>query len=159
MLDLIFAIKFVHVLAAAAMFGTWLGIAVFMELANRSGNTSVVALIANFAVSAEKIVMIAAIALQPISGFMLSSAIGLSLLDESWLTISLVLYGLVVVAWLAALRVEIRIRELARQAALDGVPLRAKYRRLYRLYRIVVWPTLAAMALLFLLMVWQPRTS
>jgi uncharacterized membrane protein len=159
MLDLIFAIKFVHVLAAAVMLGTWLGIAVFMELANRSGNTSVVALIANFAVSTEKLVMIAAIALQPISGFMLSSAIGLSVLEEAWLTISLVLYGLVVVAWLAALRVEIRIRELARQAALDGVPLRGRYRRLYRLYRIVVWPALAAMVVLFLLMVWQPRGS
>ena len=35
-MDLIFAIKFVHVVAAAAMFGTWLALAVFMWLAHRS---------------------------------------------------------------------------------------------------------------------------
>jgi uncharacterized membrane protein len=159
MLDLIFAIKFVHVLAAAAMFGTWLGIAAFMALAHRSGNTSVVALVANFAVSVEKIVMIAAIALQPISGLALSSAIGLAPFEEFWLTTSLALYAAVVVAWLAALRLEIRIRDLARQAALDGVKLPAEYRRLYGHYRMVAWPALAGTAVLFLLMVWQPRGS
>ena len=54
MIDIIFAIKFVHVLAAATMFGTWLCLAAFMLLAHRSGNTSVVALIAQFVVSVEK---------------------------------------------------------------------------------------------------------
>ena len=49
MIDLILAIKFFHVLTAAAMFGTWLGIAGFMLLAYRSGNPSVVALVAQFA--------------------------------------------------------------------------------------------------------------
>ena len=44
MIELIFAIKFVHLLAAAAMFGTWLAVAVFMQLAHRSRNTAVVAL-------------------------------------------------------------------------------------------------------------------
>jgi len=159
MLNLIFAIKFVHVLAAAAMFGTWLGIAAFMALAHRSGNTSVVALVANFAVSVEKIIMIAAIALQPISGQALSSAIGLAPLEEFWLTTSLVLYAAVIVAWFAALRIEIRIRNLARQAALDGVKLPAEYRRLYRLYCRIAWPALAVVVVLFLLMVWQPRAS
>jgi uncharacterized membrane protein len=159
MLDLIFAIKFVHVLAAAAMFGTWLSIAVFMALAHRSGNTSVVALVANLAVSVEKIVMMAAIALQPIGGLALSSAIGLAPFEEFWLTASLALYAAVVVAWFAALRIEIRIRDQARQAALDGVKLPAEYRRLYGLYRRIAWPALAVIVVLFLLMVWQPRAS
>jgi uncharacterized membrane protein len=65
MIDLIFAIKFVHDVAAAAMFGTWLAVALFMQLAHRSRNTSVVALTAQFAVRVELIVMIAAIVIQP----------------------------------------------------------------------------------------------
>ena len=85
MIDLILAIKFVHLLAAAAMFGTWLGIAGFMLLAYRSGNPSVVALVAQFAVRIELFVVAPALALQPISGFPLAWAIGLTPLNEFWI--------------------------------------------------------------------------
>jgi uncharacterized membrane protein len=159
MIELIFAIKFVHLLAAAAMFGTWLAVAVFMQLAHRSRNTAVVALTSRFAVSVELIVMIAAIALQPISGFALASAIGVSPFDEFWIVLSLVLYGVVVAIWFVVLRIEIRIRNLTRQAALDGVPLPDAYRRLFRFYSVLVWPALGGMVVLFLLMVWQPRPA
>ena len=156
-INIIFAIKFVHLVAAAAMLGTWLGIAVFMELARRSRNTSVMALTSRLAVRVEKIVMIAAIALQPISGLALAWTIGLSPLDEFWIELSLVLFTIVVALWFAALRVEIRMRGLTRQAAVDGKPLPDSYRRLFRVYNILVWPGLAGTAVLFLLMVWQPR--
>ena len=159
MIELIFAIKFVHLLAAAAMFGTWLAVAVFMQLAHRSRNTAVVALTSRFAVSVELIVMIAAIALQPISGFALASAIGVSPFDEFWLELSLVLYGVVVAIWFVVLRIEIRIRNLTRQAALDAVPLSDAYHRLFRFYSVLVWPALGGMVVLFLLMVWQPRPA
>src|SRR5258708_35540727 len=103
MIDLILAIKFVHVLAAAAMFGTWLGIAGFMWLAYRSGNPSVVALVAQFAVRIELFVVAAALALQPISGFPLAWAIGLAPLNQFWIDVSLALYVVVVAALFAAL--------------------------------------------------------
>ena len=159
MMNLIFATKFVHVLAAGVMLGTWLTLAVFMQLAHRSRNTSVVALVSRFAVSVEWMVMAAAIALQPISGFALASAIGISPLDEFWIVLSLALFVAVAVAWLVALRIEIRIRNLSRQAALDGAPLPRDYRRLFRLYSLITWPAIAATAVLFLLMVWQPRPA
>ncbi len=157
MIDVIFAIKFVHVLAAAAMFGTWLGMAVFMQLAHRSGNTSVVALTSRFVVSVELIVMAAAMAVQPISGLALAWAIGLSPPDEFWIVLSLVLYVLVAAAWLAVLGIEMRMRNLTRQAAIDSVPLPQAYRRLFRLYSALVWPALTGMIAVFALMIWQPR--
>ncbi len=157
MLDLIFVFKFVHVVAAAAMLGTWLGLALFMLFAHRSGNTSVVALTARFVVGVEKIVMIAAVALPPLSGFPLAWTIGLSPLDEFWIVLSLVFYGLVVAAWLAVLRLEFRIRNLTREAALNGAPLPDAYRRLFRFYTALVWPALVGMVVLFALMIWQPR--
>ena len=64
-MDLIYIFKSIHVVAAAAMFGAWLGLAIFMRLAQRSGNTEVVALTARFVVSVELIVMPAAMAAQP----------------------------------------------------------------------------------------------
>jgi uncharacterized membrane protein len=158
MLNLIFAIKFVHVLAAAAMFGTALAVALFMVLADRSGNVSVIAVTARFAVVVELMVMIPALALQPISGFPLASAVGLTL-GEFWIMLSLLIYALIVTGWLAVLVLEIRIRDLTQEAVLAGLPLPEAYFGMFRLYTVLVWPTLAAMIVVFALMIWQPRMS
>jgi uncharacterized membrane protein len=157
MIDLILAVKFIHVLFAAAMFGTWIGIAGFMLLAYRSGNPSVVALVAQFAVRIELFVVAAALALQPISGFPLAWAIGLTPLNEFWIDVSLVLYVAVVAVWLVSLRIEIRLRNLARQAALSRGTLADDYPRLFRIWFALAAFLLAAMVAIILLMVWQPR--
>lgn len=158
MLNLIFAIKFVHVLAAAAMFGTALAVALFMVVADRSGNVSVIAVTARFAVLVELMVMIPALALQPISGFPLASAVGLTL-GEFWIMLSLLIYALIVAGWLAVLVLKIRIRDLTQEAVLAGLPLPEAYFGMFRLYTVLVWPTLAAMIVVFALMIWQPRMS
>jgi uncharacterized membrane protein len=157
MIDIIFAIKFVHVLAAALMFGTWSCLALFMLLAHRSGNTSVVALVTQFVVTIEKVVMIPAILLQPLSGFPLASAIGLQPLNELWIQISLVFFAAIVVCWLLAFRAEIRIRGLAREAALESEPLPKIYRRRFRRWGMLAVPLLIAMMCVVALMIWQPR--
>src|ERR1700730_929582 len=157
MIDLILAIKFIHVLAAAAMFGTWLAIAGFMVLPYRSGNPSVVALVAQFAVRIELFVVAAALALQPISGFPLAWVIGLTPLNEFWIDVSLVLYVAVVAAWLVSLRIEIRLRNMARQAALGRGTLADDYPRLFRIWFALAGVIVATMTAIILLMVWQPR--
>ena len=157
MIDLILAIKFIHVLAAAAMFGTWLGIAGFMLLAYRSGNPSVVALVAQFAVRIELFVVAAALALQPISGFPLAWVIGLTPLNEFWIDVSLALYVAVVAVWLVSLRIEIRLRNKARQAALGRGTPADDYPKLFRIWFALAAFLLAATVAIILLMVWQPR--
>jgi uncharacterized membrane protein len=157
MIDLILAIKFVHVLAASAMFGSWLGIAGFMLLAYRSGNPSVVALVAQFAVRIELFVVAAALTVQPISGFPLAWAIGLAPLNEFWIDATLALYVAVVAAWFVSLRIEIRLRNMARQAALGHGPLAADYPRLFRIWFALAAVILAVMVAIIALMVWQPR--
>jgi len=157
MIDIILAIKFVHVLLAAVMLGTWFGIAAFMVFAHRSGNPSVVALIAQFVVRLELFVMAPAIALQPVSGFPLAWAIGLNPADEFWIVVSLAFYAVVVAGWLGALRLEFRIRHLARQAALGGTRLGDGYPRLFHSWLALAIIVLGGMIALFMLMVWQPR--
>jgi len=159
MIDLIYVFKFVHVVAAAAMLGVWLAAALFMLLAHRAANTSVVALTARFVVQVELFVMAPAMALTPLFGLPLAWSIGLSPLDEFWIVLSLALYALVLAGWLAALRLEFRIRDLARDAALKSLPLADDYRRLFRLHTALAWPALLGVAVLFALMIWQPRLS
>jgi uncharacterized membrane protein len=157
MLDLIFAIKFVHVLAVTAMFGTWLCLAIFMLLAHRSGNTSVVALISRFVVKVELTVVAGGLALQPISGFPLAYAIGLTPQNEFWIVISSPLYVVMVACWVAGVRTEMRIRDMTRQAALEGVPLSAAYRRRFRTWCWLAGAILVGLIAIFALMIWQPR--
>ncbi len=157
MIDVIFAIKFVHVLAAAVMLGAWLALALFMVLAHRSGNTSVVALTSLFVVRVELIVVAVALALQLLSGFPLAYAIGLSPFNELWIVVSLALYAVIAVAWLAAIRIELAIRNLTREAALNAAPLTAGYRRLFRIWCALAVPILGGMIAVFALMIWQPR--
>jgi uncharacterized membrane protein len=157
MLDFIFAFKFVHVLATATMFGVWLCLAIVMLLGHRSRNPSVIAVTAQFVVGIEKSVMIAAILAQPISGFPLAWAIGLSPLNEFWIASSLALYAVVVACWLAAFRIETRIRRLSRHAVLTAAPLPDGYGRLFRGWLTLAVVLLLAMSVIFALMVWQPR--
>jgi uncharacterized membrane protein len=157
MLDLIFALKFVHVFAAAIMLGVWLCLAVVMLLGRRSLNPPVVAVTAQFVVDIEKMIMAPAIAAQPVSGFPLAWAIGLSPLSEFWLVASPGLFVIAVVCWLGAFRVETRIRRLSRQAALAAVALPDDYRRTFHIWSALAAAGLLATTALFALMVWQPR--
>jgi uncharacterized membrane protein len=157
MLDLIFALKFIHVIAAATMFGGWLSLALVMLLGLRSGNPSIIAVTTQFVVDIEKTVMVGAIAAQPISGFPLGWAIGLSPLNEFWIAVSLTIYAVTVACWIAAFRIETRLRRLSRQAALNAAPLPEGYRRLFRAWSALAATVLLAMTVSFALMVWQPR--
>ena len=158
MIDLIFAAKFVHMLAIAVMFGGWLAIALFMLFAHRSRTASVIALTARFVVSAERLLMAPAVALVPLSGFALSSAIDLSTSDEPWLLLSIVIYAVTVAAWVGCVVFELRIRKLTRRAVLDHVPLPAEsYRPLFRLWSLCAAPFVLGTIAIFVLMVWQPH--
>jgi uncharacterized membrane protein len=156
MLDVIFAIKFVHMITMAVMFGTWITIALFTLFAYRSGNTSVAALTALFVVRAELILMAPAVALQPLAGFPLAVAIG-ARLDEYWIEVSVAVYAAVVVAWLANLIIELRIRKVTQEAALASAPLPDSYRRLFRLWSAITVAGLAGMIAIMALMIWQPH--
>jgi uncharacterized membrane protein len=157
MLDLIFALKFVHVLAAATMFGVWLCLAIVMLRGHRSGNPSIVAVTTQFVVDVEKMVMAPAIAAQPLSGFPLAWAIGLSPVNEFWIVMSLALFVVAVACWLAAFRIETRVRRLSRQSALNAVALPKDYRRTFQVWSAFAAAGLLATAAIFALMIWQPR--
>jgi len=157
MLDLIFALKFVHLVAAAIMFGAWFCLAIVMLLGHRSGNPSVIAVTTQFVVDVEKMIVAPAIAAQPLSGFPLGWAIGLSPLDEFWILVSLAVFAFAVACWFAAFRVETRVRRLSQQSALDAVALPDDYRGLFRNWLTLTAAGLLAITAVFALMVWQPQ--
>jgi uncharacterized membrane protein len=157
MIDLIFAYKFIHVLGASVLFGTGLGITFFMFMANRTCHAGVIAIVARFVVIADLVFTATAAVVQPISGVMLAWSIGLSPLEESWIVLSLLLYVLIGLCWLPVVFIQIRMRNLAHDAAINSKPLPDAYRRLFRVWFWLGWPAFASVLGIFALMIWQPR--
>ena len=157
MIEFIFVLKFVHVLGAAVLFGTGLGIAFFMLLAHRTGNASVIAYTARIVIIADTIFTATTVVLQPISGWALARAIGLVPFEEPWIVASLLLYVLVGLCWLPVVYIQIRMRNVARAAALADAPLPPDYYRLFRIWFVLGWPAFAGVVAIFALMVFQPR--
>ena len=156
-MEAIFLLKFVHVLGASVLFGTGLGIAYFMFMAHRTGHAGVIAVTARFVILADLIFTATAVVVQPVSGVLLAWSIGLSPLEKSWIVLSLLLYVLVGLCWLPAVFIQIRMRKLAHDAAVNSKPLPDGYRRLFRIWFALGWPAFAGVIAIFALMTWQPR--
>ena len=60
-----FGLKFLHVIGAAVLLGTGAGIAFFMLLAHRTGNTQVIASVARIVVVADFVFTATAVVAQP----------------------------------------------------------------------------------------------
>ena len=120
-------LKLIHVLGAAVLFGTGLGIAFFMWMAHRTRDAAAIAHTAQIVVIADALFTAGAVIVQPISGGVLAWALGYSVW-ESWIVASLALYVLVGLCWLPVVGIQIELRNLARAAMLQGRMLSARYR-------------------------------
>src|ERR1700733_5371562 len=156
-MELIFLWKFVHVLGACVLLGTGLGIAFFIFTAHRTQHPGVIAVTARIAVVANLIFITAGMVVLLLSGWALARGIGLFPLEESWISLSILLYLFVLLCWLPAVFIQIRMRNLAREAAMTTKKLPDQYGRLFVLWFCLGWPALAAVVAIFALMVWQPR--
>lgn len=155
MIDLALTLKLVHLLGAAVLFGTGLGIAFFMWMAHRTGDAATVARTARIVVVADAVFTASAVVAQPVSGVALAWVSGYSLLD-SWIVAATALYVLVGLCWLPVVWIQMRMRDLAAAAAHGGAALGETYHRLFRIWFWLGWPAFAGVILIFGLMIWKP---
>jgi uncharacterized membrane protein len=154
--ELYHLLKLAHVIGAAVLFGTGIGIAFFMLMAHRSHNVAAIAPTATIVVIADAVFTATAVVLQPITGIGLAHVAGYSLLD-SWIIASVALYLFVGACWLPVLVFQKRMRDLALAALNSGAPLPADYDRYFRYWFILGWPAFAAMIAIFWLMIARPQ--
>ncbi|MGE3145707.1 MAG: DUF2269 family protein [Pseudorhodoplanes sp.] len=148
-------LKYLHVLGAIVILGTGTGIAFFMLMAHRSGDAAHVARTAQSVVLADRLFTATAVALQPLTGWLLAREAGFAL-TESWIVLSLLLYLVAGALWLPVVWMQRRMRDLACRAAASGSPLPAAYRRLYRLWFACGIPGFGAVAAIVWLMIARP---
>jgi len=156
MTDPLFALKLVHVLGAAVLFGAGVGIAFFMFMAHRTGDAATIAQVARIVVIADALFTASAVIVQPITGGLLAWMMGYSPW-EFWIVASLVLYVLVGACWLPVVWIQSELRNLADEAARNSAALPPRYDRLFHVWFILGWPAFIAVIAIFALMIWKPR--
>lgn len=154
MMDPLF-LKLVHLLSAALLFGTGIGIAFFLFWARRTDDAATVAAVSRIVVVADFLFTATAVVAQPLSGAALAVTAGWSL-TEPWLLATYALYLLIGLCWLPVVVMQIRMARLAAEAAAASRPLGDDFRRLYRWWFALGWPAFAALIAIYALMVWKP---
>ncbi|WP_407527185.1 DUF2269 family protein [Methylobacterium oryzisoli] len=148
-------LRWLHVIGATVLFGTGTGIAFFMLAAHRTRDPVLVAHVAGTVVIADAVFTATAAVLQPLTGYGLARLVGWPL-TEGWVLLSIGLYVGVGLFWLPVVRIQLRLRDLARDAAAAGQPLPPAYDRLFRIWFACGWPAFAAMLAIFWLMTAKP---
>jgi len=152
------ALRFLHVIGAAVLLGTGVGIAFFMLMAHLSRDIAVIAGVARIVVIADLAFTATAVVLQPITGTLLAKMAGYPILD-GWIGLSLILYVITGAFWLPVLWMQMRMRVLAETAVHAGAPLPHAYHRLFRTWFAFGIPAFAAVLGIFWLMLAKPAIS
>jgi uncharacterized membrane protein len=150
-----FILKFLHVIGAAVLLGTGAGIAFFMLLGHFSGKPAVVAAIARIVVIADFLFTATAVVAQPVTGIALAWHMGWSLW-EGWIALSIGLYFVTGAFWLPVVWMQMRMRDLAAEAAATGQPLPPQYHRLFWWWFAFGFPAFSAVIAIFWLMIAKP---
>src|SRR4051794_9728230 len=138
-----FMLKYLHVIGASVLLGTGAGIAFFMLLAHLRGDPSVVAGVARIVVIADFMFTATAVVAQPITGVLLARSVGYSLW-EGWIAWSVALYVVTGTFWLPVVWMQMRMRDLAVEAARAKNPLPQQYHVLFRMWFAFGIPAFAA---------------
>jgi uncharacterized membrane protein len=150
------AVKFLHVIGAAILFGTELGIAFFLFRAERKEELQAIAATLRTVVIADYVFTTTAAIVQPLNGLALVRLGGYDL-GQTWLWASLALYVLIGGCWPPVVYLQIRMRDLAQAAIAAGEgKLPQAYRSLSRIWFWLGWPAFLSMLAIFWLMVAKP---
>lgn len=148
-------VKWIHILSSTMLLGTGLGIAFFMWMAHCRGDVRVIAGVARLVVIADAIFTAPAVIAQLASGLWLVHRVGLPW-SMHWIVWALILFIIIGACWLPVVWMQIRIRDLAMQAATRSEPLPQRYYQLMRVWFILGWPAFLGVLAIFWLMVVKP---
>ncbi|MEJ7929141.1 DUF2269 domain-containing protein [Ramlibacter sp. AN1015] len=148
------ALKYLHLVGAAVLFGTGMGIAFFAWFGYRSAmredNLGLLRGVLSLTVTADTVFTATAAALQPVTGLLLWQMSGGSW-TSPWLAWVFGVYVFVGVCWLPVVALQIRLRNAAR-AAPSIAALDARFHRWFRIWFALGWPAFAGVLVLFALM-------
>jgi len=151
----ILVLKWLHVLSSTLLFGTGIGTAFYLFFVSRSRDVHAIAVVAGWVVIADWLFTATTIVLQPLTGFWLAHLMGYPL-SSRWIVWSSVLLALAAACWFPVIRLQMRLRDIARAADAAGTELPPAYGRVLRAWTALGVPALLMFLAIFYLMVARP---
>lgn len=148
-------VKWVHIVSSAVLFGTGIGSAFFMFMANRRKDIAGIYFATRHVVIADWLFTTPAVVVQLFTGLYLVHLGGFHLADR-WITWALGLYFFAGACWLPVVWMQIRMRDMAKQALASGAALPARYWVFDRWWVLLGSLAFPAVAFIFWLMVAKP---
>ena len=147
-------LRLVHIVSSTLLFGTGLGSAYYLWQAHRTGDANVIAPVARNVVLADWIFTTPAVIVQPLTGIWMMALLGYDF-SLGWLRYSLILFVVAGLCWLPVVWIQIRVRNLAAQAARAGKAPSPQYQQLMRYWFMLGWPAFLSVLVIFYLMVFK----
>ena len=148
-------VKTLHILSSTFLFGTGIGTAFYMLVANLSRDIRAIAVVSRWVVRGDWLFTATSGVMQPLTGFYLIHLAGFPMTSR-WIVWSLWLYALALVCWLPVVWLQIRLRDMANEAAANDTPLPPLYWRYMRTWILLGIPAFFALVIIFYLMVAKP---
>ncbi len=134
--------------------GTGAGIAFFMFMANRSNNAQAIYVITQHVVLGDWLFTTPAVITQITTGLLLMNKLGYSFLSP-WFYWVIGLVALIGVCWLPVLRIQYKLRDLAK-VAIETNEVSQEFKALMKQWTLLGIPAFGAILVIFWLMVFKP---
>lgn len=149
-------VKWLHILSSTVLFGTGIGSAFYLLRASLERDPVVAASVARSVVVGDWMFTGTTVILQPLTGFWLMELAGTPF-RARWIAWSVGLYVLAVACWLPVVVIQIRLRDVAADAAWHArSQLPQRYWYLFRIWFALGVPAFLAFVGIFYLMVTKP---
>jgi uncharacterized membrane protein len=148
-------VKWLHIVSSTILFGTGIGSAFYVFMANRSRDVPSIHFAARTVVVADFLFTAPAAVIQLLTGLWLLRLTGYSLSD-SWVRWGLGLYFFAGACWLPVVRMQIEMRDIAGIAFETNKPLPERYWKKERWWTILGSLAFPALVIVFYLMVAKP---
>jgi uncharacterized membrane protein len=148
-------VKWLHILSSTVLFGTGIGSAYYMLFTSLTRDVHAIASVVRLVVIADWVFTTTTVILQPLTGFYLIHLMGYPL-SSAWICWTIVLYLVAGAAWLPVVWMQIKMRDMARDAAASGTALPPKYWLFLKWWVALGCVAFGALIVVFYLMVAKP---
>lgn len=148
-------VKFIHILSSTILFGTGIGTALNLFMANRTKDTYLIAKTTRYVVWVDWIFTGTSGFIQPITGLWMVYLNGVPLMTL-WVLGSIAGYLVAAFCWFPVVYFQIKMRDFAEVALKNQTPLPAIYHRYYRYWFMLGWPAFLSLIVVFYLMTNKP---
>jgi len=148
-------IKYIHIISSTILFGTGIGSAFYMFMANRRKDLPGIYFATRHVVIADVLFTMPSVILQLITGITLLNMSGYNLTDK-WILVSLALYLFAGACWLPVVWMQIKMRDMAKEALDNESELCERYWKYDKWWLSLGSLAFPAIMIVFYLMVFKP---